>query len=178
MSDRFGRRPVLALSQLGSAIGYLLLGIATLPWFGWSPRTMLTLVYLSRMLDGFTGGNVSTAQAYISDITTPKTRAKGMGMLGAAFGIGFVVGPIMGGILGSIKLHGSDFVALPAYAAMLMSGERRRWPPGDIFPRRAQKKRPPTPRSGSIPGGSRRSCASPCWPNCWSSRSSAWRVLS
>jgi len=121
MSDRFGRRPVLALSQVGSAIGYLLLGIATQPWFHWTPAVMLTLVYISRMIDGFTGGNVSTAQAYISDITTPKTRAKGMGMLGAAFGIGFVLGPMLGGMLGSVKLHGSDFVALPAYAAMAMS---------------------------------------------------------
>ena len=121
MSDRFGRRPVLALSQVGSAIGYLLLGVATQPWFGWSPATMLTLVYISRMLDGFTGGNVSTAQAYISDITTPKTRTSGMGMLGAAFGIGFVLGPMIGGMLGSVRLHGRDFVALPAYAAMAMS---------------------------------------------------------
>jgi DHA1 family tetracycline resistance protein-like MFS transporter len=121
MSDRFGRRPVLALSQVGSSIGYLLLGIATQPWFHWTPGTMLTLVYVSRMLDGFTGGNISTAQAYISDITTPKTRAKGMGMLGAAFGIGFVLGPMIGGMLGSVRLHGSDFVALPAYAAMAMS---------------------------------------------------------
>ena len=121
MSDRFGRRPVLALSQVGSAIGYLLLGIATQPWFHWPPGLVLPLVYLSRMIDGFTGGNISTAQAYISDITTPKTRAKGMGMLGAAFGIGFVLGPMIGGMLGSVKLHGSDFVALPAYAAMAMS---------------------------------------------------------
>jgi MFS family permease len=122
MSDRFGRRPVLALSQVGSSVGYLLLGIATQPWFHWPPGAMLAMVYISRMIDGFTGGNISTAQAYISDVTTPKTRAKGMGMLGAAFGIGFVLGPMMGGMLGSVKLHGQDFVALPAYAAMAMSG--------------------------------------------------------
>lgn len=121
MSDRFGRRPVLALSQAGSALGYLMLGVATQPAFGWSPATMLALVYASRMLDGFTGGNVSTAQAFISDVTTPQTRARGMGMLGAAFGIGFVVGPMLGGILGSVQLHGHDFVALPAYVAMVMS---------------------------------------------------------
>lgn len=123
MSDRFGRRPVLALSQAGSSLGYLLLGVATQPAFGFTarPGTMLALVYLSRMIDGFTGGNVSTAQAFISDVTTPQTRARGMGMLGAAFGIGFVVGPMLGGILGSVKLHGRDFVSLPAYVSMVMS---------------------------------------------------------
>src|SRR5947209_17084222 len=93
MSDRFGRRPVLALSQAGSAAGYLLLGLATQPQFHFTPSTTLGLVYLSRIIDGFTGGNLSTAQAFISDVTTPQTRAKGMGLLGAAFGIGFVLGP-------------------------------------------------------------------------------------
>src|SRR5258706_755241 len=87
MSDRYGRRPVLILSQLGSAAGYVLLGIATLPM--WTPEMRLILVYISRVVDGFTGGNVSTAQAYISDVTNAKNRAKGMGLIGAAFGNGF-----------------------------------------------------------------------------------------
>jgi MFS transporter, DHA1 family, tetracycline resistance protein len=115
MSDRFGRRPVLALSQWGSALGYLLLGLATQPQFHFTPGMTLLLVYVSRILDGFTGGNISTAQAYVSDVTTPETRARGMAMLGAAFGVGFVLGPMTGGILGHFS------TSLPAYAAMVMA---------------------------------------------------------
>lgn len=113
LSDRYGRRPVLIFSQLGSAAGYILLGIATLPH--WSPTTRLVLVYLSRVIDGFTGGNVSTAQAYISDVTPPQDRAKGMGLIGAAFGIGFCVGPFLGGILGQYDR------TWPAYAAAILA---------------------------------------------------------
>ena len=119
ISDRFGRRPVLALSQVGSAIGYVLLGMAALPFN--SPGSRLALVYLSRILDGFTGGNISTAQAYVSDVTTPENRAKGMGLLGAAFGIGFSIGPALGGILGhwSLSLPGWVAAALAAAAAII-----------------------------------------------------------
>src|SRR5688500_12786814 len=75
LSDRVGRRPVLFVSQVGSAAGYLLLAFAT--QFEWgAPGTRLALVYASRVLDGFTGGNISTAQAYVSDVTTPQNRAK------------------------------------------------------------------------------------------------------
>lgn len=110
MSDRWGRKPVLAFSQFGSAVGYVLLGLATqFPWHHES--TLLTLVYISRIIDGFTGGNISTAQAYVSDVTTHENRAKGMGLLGAAFGIGFSAGPFLGGVLGSIH------VSIPAYVA-------------------------------------------------------------
>lgn len=112
LSDRYGRRPVLILSQIGSAAGYLLLGLAT--QFGKDPESILWMVYLSRVIDGLSGGNISTAQAYISDITTPQTRAKGMGLLGAAFGIGFSAGPALGALL-------SGHPAWPAYAAALLS---------------------------------------------------------
>lgn len=119
VSDRFGRRPVLALSQAGSAIGYVLLAVAAFNWHGASTR--LVLVYLSRIIDGFTGGNISTAQAYVSDVTTPQNRAKGMGMLGAAFGIGFSLGPALGGLCGhfSLSLPGWIAAALSAIAAVL-----------------------------------------------------------
>ena len=119
VSDRFGRRPVLALSQAGSAVGYLLLAIAAFNWHG--ANTRLILVYVSRIIDGFTGGNISTAQAYVSDVTTPQNRAKGMGMLGAAFGIGFSIGPAMGGLCGhfSLSLPGWIAAALSAIAAIL-----------------------------------------------------------
>lgn len=109
LSDRLGRRPVLIVSQWGSASGYILLGLAT--HLGLSPGLALTLVYISRVIDGFSGGNVSTAQAYISDVTTPATRAKAMGLMGAAFGIGFSVGPAIGGLVGHYH------VSYPAYVA-------------------------------------------------------------
>jgi DHA1 family tetracycline resistance protein-like MFS transporter len=115
LSDRIGRRPVLAFSQFGSALGYLLLGLATVSRFHFSPFTMMALVYASRIIDGFTGGNVSTAQAYISDVTSPKNRARGMGLIGAAFGIGFTFGPFLGGMLGHVNL------SLPGYVAAGMS---------------------------------------------------------
>jgi DHA1 family tetracycline resistance protein-like MFS transporter len=111
VSDRKGRKPVLALSQLGSALGYALLGIATQRQFGFSPAVALTLIYVSRVIDGFTGGNISTAQAYISDVTTPETRSRAMAIIGAAFGIGFSAGPFLGGVLGKVN------VSLPAYVA-------------------------------------------------------------
>lgn len=114
MSDRFGRRPVLLLSQIGSVIGFVLLGVATHSQL--SPAVGLMLVYISRVIDGFSGGNISTAQAYISDVTTKENRAKGMGMLGAAFGIGFSIGPAVGGLLGHYN------VSYPAFAAAALSG--------------------------------------------------------
>src|SRR5690348_7211311 len=80
----------------------LTVGLAALPFN--SPGSRLGLVYLSRIIDGFTGGNISTAQAYVSDVTTPENRAKGMGLLGAAFGIGFSIGPALGGIVGHWSL--------------------------------------------------------------------------
>jgi len=114
-SDRFGRRPVLLLSQIGSVAGYALLAVAMVKV--WNPVILgLGIVFLSRIIDGISGGNISTAQAYISDVTTKETRAKGMGMLGAAFGIGFALGPMIGGFLAPIH-H-----ALPAVAAALASG--------------------------------------------------------
>ncbi len=89
LSDKYGRRPVLLISIIGTGIGFLVLGFA---------KTVLML-FIGRILDGITGGNISTAQAYIADITTPENRAKGMGLIGAAFGMGFIFGPAIGGIL-------------------------------------------------------------------------------
>lgn len=89
LSDKYGRRPVLLISIIGTGIGFLILGFAN----------TLFLLFVGRILDGITGGNISTAQAYIADITTKEDRAKGMGLLGAAFGLGFIFGPAIGGIL-------------------------------------------------------------------------------
>jgi DHA1 family tetracycline resistance protein-like MFS transporter len=101
LSDKYGRRPILFLSLIGTGIGFIILGFATTLW----------MVFAGRILDGITGGNISTAQAYIADVTTPENRARGMGMIGAAFGIGFVLGPAIGGILSPYGL------AVPFYFA-------------------------------------------------------------
>ena len=95
LSDRYGRRPVLFISLLGSAVGYLVIGFAT----------TLAMVFLGRIIAGITGGNISTAQAYIADVTTKENRAKGMGLFGAAFGLGFIFGPAIGGILSRYGIH-------------------------------------------------------------------------
>ena len=115
ISDRHGRKPVLTFSQVGSAAGYLLLAVAGHMNPAEAGAAVLAVVYVSRIIDGFTGGNISTAQAYVSDVTTPENRAKGMGVLGAAFGIGFTLGPAIGGVLG--HFHPS----LPAYFAAAFS---------------------------------------------------------
>jgi DHA1 family tetracycline resistance protein-like MFS transporter len=101
LSDRLGRKPVLMVSIFGTFVGFILLGVA---------RSLLIL-FLSRLLDGFTGGNISVAQAYISDVTDEKSRAKGLGLLGAAFGIGFIIGPAVGGALSVYGYSVPAFVA-------------------------------------------------------------------
>ena len=92
LSDRHGRRPVLALSVFGTAVGYFVfaLGIST---------SNIPLLFLSRALDGVTGGNIAVANAAVGDISTNENRAKNFGVLGAAFGLGFIVGPYIGGKL-------------------------------------------------------------------------------
>ena len=95
LSDRYGRRPVLFLSLLGTSVGFFIMGFATTLW----------MLFAGRIIDGITGGNISTAQAYIADVTTEENRAKGMGMIGAAFGLGFIFGPAIGGILSRWGAH-------------------------------------------------------------------------
>lgn len=95
LSDKYGRRPILFLSLLGTSAGFLLVGFATTLW----------MIFAGRILDGITGGNISTAQAYIADVTSRENRAKGMGLIGAAFGLGFVLGPAIGGILSKYGAH-------------------------------------------------------------------------
>ena len=94
LSDRHGRRPVLALSIFGTAVGYILfaIGIST---------ANLPLLFAARALDGLTGGNLAVAQAAIGDISTHENRAKNFGYMGAAFGLGFIIGPYLGGKLSS-----------------------------------------------------------------------------
>jgi multidrug resistance protein len=94
ISDRVGRRPVLLVSLLGTCVGFAIMGFAgSLLW-----------LFVARIIDGISGGNISTAQAYIADITTPEERTKAMGLIGAAFGLGFVLGPAIGGILSAYSI--------------------------------------------------------------------------
>jgi DHA1 family tetracycline resistance protein-like MFS transporter len=105
LSDRFGRRPILLLSVFGTFLGFLLLGFANALW----------MLFVSRIVDGLTGGNLSVAQAYISDVTDTKDRSKGLGMIGAAFGLGFIIGPVTGGLLSQWGY------AVPAFVAAAIS---------------------------------------------------------
>ncbi len=97
-SDRVGRRPVLLISQAGTLVGFLVLFVAHYFETGYGSLG-LALIFASRIIDGISGGNISTASAYIADITTPENRAKGMGLIGAAFGLGFMFGPVIGGLV-------------------------------------------------------------------------------
>lgn len=103
LSDRIGRRPVLIISLSASAIGYLLWGLSdSLAW-----------LFASRIVAGFGNANIAVAQAYIADVTTSENRARGMGLVGAAFGLGFVLGPALGCLFVS---HGLKTVGLVAAA--------------------------------------------------------------
>lgn len=92
LSDRFGRRPILLTTLAGGAVAYTCYGFAT----------SLEMLFVARGLAGFFGANISTASAYIADITPPEDRAKGMGLVGAAFGLGFIFGPVLGGLLSHV----------------------------------------------------------------------------
>ena len=89
VSDRIGRRPIILLGLLGSCLSYLGFGLAS----------TLTTLFLARIFAGIAGANIPTAQAVVADLTTPENRAKGMGLVGAAFGLGFIFGPAIGGFL-------------------------------------------------------------------------------
>jgi MFS transporter, DHA1 family, tetracycline resistance protein len=104
LSDRFGRKPVLIISQIGTLIGFLVLGLAHSLW----------ALFLARIIDGLSGANISTAQAVITDSTNEKTRTQGLGLVGAAFGLGFVVGPVIGFL--SLSASGNNF-HIPAFVA-------------------------------------------------------------
>lgn len=92
LSDRYGRRPILLISLLGSAIGYLMIGVGGSLW----------VLFLGRIVDGITGGNIATIYAYGADITTSEERTRFFGLLGASAGVGFVIGPAIGGIVYSL----------------------------------------------------------------------------
>src|SRR6266478_213251 len=105
MSDHVGRKPLLNVSQIGTLIGFLVTAFAGTLW----------VVFLGRIIDGATAGNLSLAQAYISDVTKPEDRAKSFGVIGIAFGLGFLIGPAISGFLSQFDYR------YPIYAAALMS---------------------------------------------------------
>ncbi len=116
MSDRIGRRPVILICLLGGLLSYLMFAFAT----------TLSFLFVARALAGIFGGNISTTHAYIADVTTKENRSKGMGLLGAAFGLGFIFGPLMGGLLSIVGEHigqappfGKSFSSLGAAALCL-----------------------------------------------------------
>lgn len=106
LSDRVGRRPILIMSLIGSVSFYTL--------FGWAPT--LTWLFIARTGAGIFAANISTAMAYIADVTTIENRAKGMGLIGAAFGLGFIIGPAIGGFLSQY-----DY-SIPGFGAAVLSG--------------------------------------------------------
>ena len=123
-SDRRGRKPLLILSQIGTFIGFIVLARATSLW----------MIYLSRIIDGVTAGNLSLAQAYIADNTPPERRAKAFGLIGIAFGLGFFVGPAVTGFLSAhyglnapiYLAAGMSFTSIIATTVLLRGGEAPR----------------------------------------------------
>jgi len=110
LSDRVGRKPVLVVSLAGAAFSYVWLGFAETLW----------VLFAARAVGGFMAGNISTAFAYVADVTTRENRAKGMGLIGAAFGLGFIIGPALGGLMAGSDPVNADFRS-PAFAAAGLS---------------------------------------------------------
>jgi len=137
LSDRFGRRTMLIFSILGTLVSFVLLGLVEPLGVLLSDLTSnrmtvasaaLVMLFFSRILDGLAGGNIALAQAYITDVTDEQSRGKGLGMIGAAFGLGFIIGPAMGGTLSNWRLASSAFAsvglsryAVPAFVAVVLS---------------------------------------------------------
>ena len=107
LSDRYGRKPLLLISQVTTCLSFIMLGLAT----------SLEMVILSRLIDGLFGANISTAQAALSDITDPSNRARGLGVTGAAFGLGFICGPV----IALVSLELTNSLAVPAFTAAIYS---------------------------------------------------------
>ena len=107
LSDRYGRRPLLVFSQAGTALSFLILGLT---------RNFYVML-LARMLDGASGGNILVAQAYVADVTSPEHRARSLGLIGMAFGLGFVLGPLLAGLVMSVPVSPEWQLRLPFLVA-------------------------------------------------------------
>src|ERR1700761_7773711 len=101
LSDRFGRKPLLVISLAGTCLSFIMFAEAR----------SLIMLFAARILDGLTGGNISVAQAMVSDTSTPENRAKRFGILGSAFGFGFIIGPALGGLLSKWGIQAPFFFA-------------------------------------------------------------------
>ena len=112
LSDRYGRRPVLILSLAGTVLSFVMMAMAE----------SLTMLFVARIIDGLSGGNISTARAYVADITAPEDRARAYGVLGAAFGLGFILGPAISAVLSPISYTAPIWMAAGVTAvAMAMA---------------------------------------------------------
>jgi DHA1 family tetracycline resistance protein-like MFS transporter len=115
LSDRFGRRPVILIALIGSGIDY----------FAQALSPTLTILFITRAINGISGASFTVASAYVADVTPPEKRAAGFGMIGAAFGLGFVIGPLIGGVLGDphipLPLLGHGGIRIPFYAAGILT---------------------------------------------------------
>jgi len=124
LSDRFGRRPVLLIALIGSAIDYLV-GSCAPALAAHSTTLALCVLFVTRAINGVSGSTIGVCNAYIADITSPEKRAAGFGIIGAAFGLGFVIGPLLGGVLGDEKatlpLIGQGNIVYPYIAAAVLT---------------------------------------------------------
>lgn len=135
LSDRFGRKPLLLVSLAGTVVGFLMLGLAR----------SLAMLFASRIVDGFLGGNISLAQAYISDVTEGKERSKGFGLIGAAFGLGFIIGPALGGTLSAGGNYGLPALVAAGLSALNFLGVLLRLP--ESLPPEERERRKKEPRA-------------------------------
>jgi DHA1 family tetracycline resistance protein-like MFS transporter len=104
LSDRWGRRPILIFSLAGTVVSFVMLALAH----------SVAMLFLARIVDGLSGGNISTARAYVADITEPKDRARAYGLIGAAFGLGFIMGPALSGMLAQVSYTAPIWAAAAA----------------------------------------------------------------
>lgn len=140
LSDRYGRRPIILISLAGSAVSALLIGLAG----------TLLVIFLARVLQGIAGASYAAAQAYVADVTSPRERARGMGLIGAAFGLGFVLGPAMGALFSAVDPR-APFIAAAVLAAANLALAWRRLP---------ESRRPGAAPAAPRPGALRRALAS------------------
>jgi multidrug resistance protein len=125
LSDRYGRRPVLIFSLLGTVASFVMLAVAH----------SIAMLFAARIVDGLSGGNISTARAYVADVTEPKDRARAYGLIGAAFGLGFILGPALSGLLAPISYAAPIWAA--AAATMVATLMAWLWLPETVHRARA-----------------------------------------
>src|SRR5919202_4408457 len=114
LSDRYGRRPVLVFSLAGTVVSFVMLALAH----------SVAMLFAARIVDGLSGGNISTARAYVADVTEPQDRARAYGFIGAAFGLGFIFGPALSGMLAGISYTAPIWAA----AAITLAATEMAWP--------------------------------------------------